>query len=130
MERKRLKKENNEEDSDCDDNDPLSQFDAQMALLEGKLMQAKQMASHNTTTLAAKHTEPPESNIKDISSSPEISAVKQEDKEEDVIVNAAQNKSNGDLHSSLLVNGEHKELIQDGSRHETLTHKVDQETTW
>ena len=84
MERKRLKKENNEEDSDCDDNDPLSQFDAQMALLEGKLMQAKQMASHNhnTTTLVSNHIEPQESNIKDPSSSPEKLAVKQEDKEE------------------------------------------------
>ena len=75
-----------------------------------------------------------ENNIKDRSSSPEILEMKQEDKEEDVIVNAAQNKSNGDLHSStsssLLVNGDHKELIPEGSCHDNLTHKVDQETTW
>ena len=28
MERKRIKKENNEDDSDCDESDPLRQFDA------------------------------------------------------------------------------------------------------
>ena len=47
MERKRIKKENNEDDSDCDESDPLRQFDAQMALLEGKLVQAKQLASQD-----------------------------------------------------------------------------------
>ena len=34
-----------EEESENDANDPLSQFDAQMTLLEGKLMEAKYLAA-------------------------------------------------------------------------------------
>merc|ERR1712226_596202 len=68
MERKRIKRENNEEDSDCDESDPLRQFDAQMALLEGKLVQAKQLASQDhiislPAVLENKHKDPLTPNI-------------------------------------------------------------------
>ena len=130
MERKRLKRENNEEDSDCDESHPLSQFDAQMALLEGKLMQAKQLASHKDNI--ATHIEKL-NDTKDTSSAPNVIETTEEHKLEDgAIVNAAQNKTNGDLHStttSLLVNGEHNELIETDTCHK-LSHKEDQETSW
>jgi len=130
MERKRLKRGNNEEDSDCDESHPLSQFDAQMALLEGKLMQAKQLASHKDNI--ATHIEKL-NDTKDTSSAPNVIETTEEHKLEDgAIVNAAQNKTNGDLHStttSLLVNGEHNELIETDTCHK-LSHKEDQETSW
>ena len=129
IERKRLKRENNETDSDCDESDPLSQFDVQLALLEGKLMQAKQMASHEPIV---KPSELLENGTNEKSSSPS-STVSNQNEKQDNIVNAAHNKSNGDLHSTssnILVNGDHKELIEIDSCQHTLTHKTDKETTW
>jgi len=132
MERKRLKRENNEEDSDCDESHPLSQFDAQMALLEGKLMQAKALASHKDNI--ATQIEKANDVSKDSSPVPHVTEKKEEDqiKEDSSIVNAAQKKSNGESHSSttsLLLNGEHNELIETDSCHK-LSHKTDQETSW
>ena len=128
MERKQKKRENNEDDSDCDESDPLRQFDAQMALLEGKLMQAKHMASQDNTN---EHLHLLGSPTKDYSSSPLLPDKKlQED--DDLIVNAAQNKSYGNVHSTTairLVNGGNEELMKTDSCHK-LTHKTDQETTW
>ena len=132
MERKRLKRENNEDDSDCDESHPLSQFDAQMALLEGKLKQAKELASHKDNIAA--HIENVTDKRNDTSSSPNIIETREDDqiKEESSIMNAAQNKLNGDSHSSttsLLVNGEHNNLDETDSCHK-LAHKEDQEATW
>ena len=123
MERKRIKKENNEDDSDCDESDPLRQFDAQMALLEGKLVQAKQLASQDhiislPAVLERKHKDLLTSDVSD-------------NKEEKVIANATQTKSSADLRSpasSLLVNGDHNELNKDSCH--IITHKEDQETSW
>jgi len=132
LERKRLKRENNEDDSDCDESHPLSQFDAQMALLEGKLMQAKQLASHKDDI--ASHIEKVKDETKDTSSVPNVLEKNQDDNinEDTSIKNAAQSKSNGESHpstTSLLVNGEHNELNETDSCHK-LPHKEDQEATW
>ena len=126
IERKRQKRENNEDDSDCDENDPLNQFDAQMALLEGKLMQAKLLANQDDTIKHLPHLNAP---IKDDSSS---SLAELKLKEGDLSVNSPQSNSNGTLclePACKSVNSESQELIKRESCH-NLTYKSDQETIW
>ena len=49
MEVERRKNSGQDENDEEDVNDPLSQFDAQMAILEGKLLEAKYLASKATS---------------------------------------------------------------------------------
>lgn len=55
------RKRDGEDEANLDDNDPLSQFDAQMVLLEGKLLEAK--------FLAAKANQSPANNPSSLASS-------------------------------------------------------------
>ena len=50
MEVERRKNAGEDEDNGSDDSDPLSQFDAQMTLLEGKLLEAKYLAAKANNT--------------------------------------------------------------------------------
>jgi hypothetical protein len=52
-----VERRNNAGDEDEDDNSPLSQFDAQMVVLEGKLLEAKYLAAKaNDCTMSAPTT--------------------------------------------------------------------------
>lgn len=81
MEVERRKNSSNCELEEEDANNPLSQFDAQMSILEGKLLEAKYLASKvssNTPTSISSQNSPTEdvkiSKISEIEDKPQISA--------------------------------------------------------
>ena len=55
------RRKNSEDENEKEDLDPLSQFDAQMAILEGKLLEAKYLASKATSSLPSPEMKPEES---------------------------------------------------------------------
>ena len=126
IDRKRQKKENNEDDSDCDENDPLSQFDAQMVLLEGKLMQAKLLTSQDNTIEQSQLVS------SSLGGDPSRSILELKLKDGDLCAKATQNSSNGVLclePACKSLKGESEELVTQESCH-SIAYKSDQETIW